>query len=238
MLAQRYPTAYDGIASGAPAVYWAELFASFQWPQQVMNTIGSHPYACELTAITNAAILACDGLDGAVDGLIADTDRCLEVFDPFSAVGTVIHCNETGAQEPISVGAATVVNATWHGVETAEGKSWWYGLYPGADLTVVAGTNCTSGNCVGSPILLWSEWFRYFLAKDPSRDVNNLTQSEFDSVIHASLQEYRSLINTDDADLSEFREAGAKLITVHGLVNFLPPRRFAQIVLLTSDRQR
>jgi len=51
MLAQRYPDAYDGIMAGAPGIYWPELLASGQWPQQVMKTLDSYPYGCELDTI-------------------------------------------------------------------------------------------------------------------------------------------------------------------------------------------
>jgi hypothetical protein len=80
MLAQRYPDAYDGIMAGAPGTYWPELLASGQWPQQVMNTLGSYPYGCELDALTAAAIATCDGLDGVVDGIVGEADACLETF--------------------------------------------------------------------------------------------------------------------------------------------------------------
>ncbi|KXH69267.1 tannase and feruloyl esterase [Colletotrichum salicis] len=40
MLAQRYPTQYDGIAAGAPGIQWTDFFPSMLWPQQFMNMIG------------------------------------------------------------------------------------------------------------------------------------------------------------------------------------------------------
>lgn len=42
---------------------------------------------------------------------------------------------------------------------------------------------------------------------------------EFARLFHASVQQYNSIIGTSDADLSDYGEAGGKLITYHGLVS-------------------
>lgn len=42
MLAQRYPTQFDGILAGAPAFNWASFIVSEYWPQLVMNLLGKH----------------------------------------------------------------------------------------------------------------------------------------------------------------------------------------------------
>jgi hypothetical protein len=230
MLAQRYPTAYDGIAACAPAIYWTEFFPSVQWPQQFMNMLGKYPYSCEVDAITAAAILACDQLDGVVDGIIGEVDACLSLFNPFELVDTTIFCNETGSPMQISNAAAKVVNATWHGPRKANGKQWWYGLYPGTNLVSdpsrtgtgsegVAQTNCSNGTCVGLPNVLGQAWLRMFVLKDPAFDFSHLSHTEFDSLVHLSTQIYSSIISTSDPDLTEFHASGGKLITAHGLVS-------------------
>lgn len=228
MLAQRYPTAYDGIAAGAPAIHWTEFFPYVQWPQQFMNMLGAYPHGCELDAITAAAVSACDGLDGVTDGIVAEVDACLARFDPFALVGTIVNCREANGEVAISTVAAAVVNATWDGMTTVDGKRTWYGINPGADLTGndpashgqpgIAATNCTAGACVGAPSLLGLQWLQLFVTRDPDFDFSNLTHAEFDRLAHLGGQMYRSLISTDDSDLSSFRDAGGKLMTFHGLV--------------------
>ncbi|KAK6076032.1 tannase and feruloyl esterase [Seiridium cupressi] len=232
MLAQRYPTAYDGIAAASPAIYWNEFFSSLTWPQQFMNMLGEHPYSCEFEAITNAAIAACDLLDGVTDGVISEVDLCLATFDPFQLVGTTINCTEKSeGVAQVSSAAALVTNATWHGVLTTDGKHWWNGLNPGANLVDfngspgVAATNCTDQGCVGIPGGLAPPWWQYFVAKDPNFDSSNLTHREFDALVHKGHQEYTSIIGTDDADLSAFRDVGGKMVAYHGLADELIPTK-------------
>ncbi|RYP46166.1 hypothetical protein DL768_007596 [Monosporascus sp. mg162] len=230
-LAQRYPTAYDGIAAGAPAIYWNELFVYLQWPQQVMSELGKFPYGCELDAITAAAVSACDGLDGVVDGTIAHVSECLDTFDPFSVVGETISCAQrNGTEMAISEAAAFVANATWHGRTTADGKHFYHGIRPGAAMTgnssslALATTNCTETGCTGSPNALGELWVQLFLAKNPEVDVMNLTRAEFDGLASSGRYPYKSLMDTSDPDLTKFREAGGKMVTFHGLAdNLIPP---------------
>jgi feruloyl esterase len=72
-----------------------------------MDTLGEYPPSCEIDAITDAALAACDGKDGVVDGVITDPENC--DFDAMSLVGTVINCTNFGVERPISSAAATVV---------------------------------------------------------------------------------------------------------------------------------
>jgi hypothetical protein len=79
MEAQRFPADYDGIISGAPANDWTHNFAGFIWDQQALEGDAQIP-AAKMTAIENAALEACDALDGVKDGVIDDPRKCH--FDP------------------------------------------------------------------------------------------------------------------------------------------------------------
>lgn len=110
MLAQRYPDAFDGIAASAPAINWSNFVFSDYWPSLVMRLLGEFPPACEFDAISAAALHACDGLDGVVDGIIADIDACC--FNPTSMVGKTINCSTlNGVPRTISSAAAIIIKA-------------------------------------------------------------------------------------------------------------------------------
>lgn len=233
MLAQRYPNDYDGIAAGAPALYWTEMFPYIHWPQQIMNELGQYPYNCELAAITKEALAVCDGLDGVADGIIARVDTCLEVFDPFSVVGQTIECADKNGQEVhISKAAAIVAAATWQGTVDAHGKVPYQGISPGADLTggysSIATTACTETGCVGSPHPFGRQWLQLFAAKNPEKDLSKLSRDEYYSLARVAAQQFSSTMDTSDPDLTRFCNAGGKLITYHGLVSptrFIDPHR-------------
>lgn len=220
MLAQRYPTAFDGIAAGAPGLQWNDFFPSMFWPYQFMNMLGEYPYPCEIEALSAAAIKACDPLDGVTDGIIADVDACLASFDPFSLVGAAINCTEMKIPR-ITPAATAVVNATWQGMYNVDGASLWPGLSPGTDVAILAAkTECAGGICRGIPPPVVAHWLSLFVARDPDLALSNLSHVEFDRLVRQGKQRYNSIIGTDDPDLSDFFNAGGKLITFHGLVSF------------------
>lgn len=230
MLAQRFPDAYDGISAAAPALYWTALGPFTQWAQQVMNERGHYPFPCELDALTDAAIDECDELDGVVDGVIGYAKDCLARFDPYAHIGRSIQCAQTnGTSVTISETAAVVVEASFLGITTGDGKQIYHGVAPGSDLTGnrptshgqpgLAATSCTPEGCVGNPSVLGAQWLQLFVAKDPDFDPSNLTRPEFDSLVQQSLKEYTSLLDSTDPDLSTFKKLGGKMVTFHGLVS-------------------
>ena len=184
--------------------------------------IDVYPTQCELNAITEAATAACDALDGATDGVISAPGLCH--FDPHEIIGQTFLCSTTGEQIQISEAAATIALATWNGPSTVDGKFEWFGLNQDAPLSRISNTNCSTGTCVGAPFEIASDWIRLFVVKDPDFNLLNLTHREYDIIFRQSVNQYGSVIGTDDPDLTDFRDAGGKMLTWHGLAdNLIPP---------------
>jgi feruloyl esterase len=114
--AQRFPADYDGVVAGDPGHNRARLILGFLWSWNAMHTADGRPIlpASKLPLLNEAAVKACDGRDGRVDGVIGDrrparsirrscaaggdeTDRCLTE----AQVGAVAKCMPArGIHEP------------------------------------------------------------------------------------------------------------------------------------------
>ncbi|MFE0450291.1 tannase/feruloyl esterase family alpha/beta hydrolase [Streptomyces sp. NPDC058914] len=214
MEAQRYPDDYDGILADAPAVHWDEFEVATLWPQVVMNNEKTYPSPCEFNAFTNAAVKACDSLDGVKDGLVDAPSRC--DFDPRRLIGTKVVCE--GEELTVTAADATVVGKIWDGPRTPSGKKLWHGVPVGADISALAGHTDpdADGNVTGAPFPVPAAWAKLWVAKDPSLDLSKITYAGFTQLFKQSQAEYDKVIGTDDPDLSGFRKSGGKLLTWHG----------------------
>ncbi|MBE7182497.1 MAG: tannase/feruloyl esterase family alpha/beta hydrolase, partial [Terriglobus roseus] len=167
-----------------------------------------------------AAIEACDVLDGVEDGIISYPGLC--DFDASSAVGKEYVCAATGENTTITSAAAKVANATWTGPVDADGKSLWYGLAPGATFDALVNISCTDDVCRGNPFTIPVEWISVFLARDLDFDLTTaVNRTSIARLMRQSANIYGSIIGTTDADLTDFRDAGGKLLSWHGLADQL-----------------
>jgi hypothetical protein len=213
MEAQRYPQDYDGILSGCPAINWHRFLPADLWPQVVMVDANNFLPKAKLDAATAAAVAACDAVDGVSDGVIDDPSRCN--YDPESLVGTRVGDNtftETDAE---------VVRKIWEGPRGQDGSFLWHGLARGTDLTALANTG--GSPLTGKPFSITLDWFLYFLLQDPDWDYTTLTPTGFELLWMQSVEQYGTVIGTDDPDLARFRDRGGKVIIYHGLADQLIP---------------
>lgn len=220
MLAQRYPGAYDGILATAPAIDWASLMMANFWPQQVMNRLGMTASSCEMEAFRREAIQACDGLDGLIDGIIADSRQCN--FSPQSVVGKSFHCDSDDSQRALSAEGAEVISAFWTGPRSAKAGISWPGVSKDADPVLLTSLEHVGAmKQLSTQTIMSDSWMRLFVSKDPSLNLSNLSEEAYFSMFHTSTSQYVSIISANDPNLSGFRDAGGKMITWHGLADQL-----------------
>ncbi|KAE8549596.1 hypothetical protein EYB25_008118 [Talaromyces marneffei] len=212
--AQRYPELFDGILAGAPAINWAKYVVAEQWPQVVMHQDQTFPSTCELNFFSDAAIKECDEMDGVKDGIITDPGKCS--YDPLKSVGQVVQCN--GQNIIITNSTATVVKKALQGPLDHTGQPLWYGLNVGASLdSLVNTTTDANGTRTGYPFFVNDQWIKYFLARDPDYNTEQIDYGTFFDLFWQSYTEYDGIIGIDDADLSSFHHQGGKLLMWHGL---------------------
>lgn len=215
--AQEYPDDFDGILAGAPAISWDKYVVAEQWPQVVMKEANYFPSHCELDAVTQAAIAACDDLDGVKDGVISNLAACR--FDPFTVVGQRSQC-EDGQEVVISRTTASIVQKIWAGPKDAHGKQLWDGLTMGAPLTDLADTapvsSGTSGPLKGAPFFVSDTWIRYYLKTDPNFNTSTIDSAKLTKLFSESIRKYSDIIGSDDPDLSGLKRSGGKLLVWQG----------------------
>lgn len=221
MEAQRYPTDYDGILAGAPAVNWTSFVTAEMWPQLVMNEAGNFMPECKGEAFSRAVVKACDPLDGVTDEVIGNYADCR--WSPAALVGHKTPCG------PITKEDAAVMAEIWKGPHDSSGERLWHGLTPGTSLfgdyyrgfgwSGIGATTSEGGVADGLPFPISMSWYKHWLLRDPDWDWHTLDRESFEELFQRSREEFSDVMATDDPDLSEFRESGGKLLIWHGMVD-------------------
>jgi hypothetical protein len=205
--AKLYPQDYDGIVSASPAINWDRFIPQELWGAVLMNAAGNPVPSCKLAAATSAAIAACDAIDGVKDGVIEDPQRC--TYDPKALIGTP--AGDCGSFTEADV---DVIRKLWQGPRRRDGSFLWYGLPRGADLNALWGSRGTPPKPQAFGISL--DWFRYFLAQNPQLDWATITPAAYERFWEQSVEQYNTVIGTDNPDLTAFRDRGGKVIIWHG----------------------
>ncbi|KXJ90226.1 Tannase/feruloyl esterase [Microdochium bolleyi] len=198
--AVRYPDDYDGISANAPAINWDRLLPGFLWPY--LQSLQTPFAACKLAYMTAASISACDLLDGAKDGLIANPPDCK--FDAGSLVGKEVAECQTG--KTITAEEAAAWKRIQAGPKDEAGRPLYYGMEPGIDVSFVT----------LAPFSPAESWLQDFVLREPDFNMSSLTYKKYLETFAVSVKEFGSSWGSPSADLSQFRKRGGKLLTFHG----------------------
>ncbi|WP_426957925.1 tannase/feruloyl esterase family alpha/beta hydrolase [Muricoccus radiodurans] len=217
MLAQRYPTLYDGIVSSVPVINWTGL--------QVFGTRGGQmqregawlsPETVRL--LHDATLRACDALDGLEDGIVSNQPACRAAFSPRALLCTgntttdcltepqlafiETHRSPLRYDSPLPTGLTEYPGAPVGGEAQPDGLiAWTTGpqapRFPLPDPATQA-RQWSYGNGA----------IRYFLARDPAYDPARFRLSDFP----AQAARISALMDATSPDLSAFAARGGRLI--------------------------
>ncbi|KAL4760968.1 putative feruloyl esterase [Aspergillus foveolatus] len=215
MIAERYPTAYDGIAASAPAQSFTKSTSSLYYPLMMRVWHRVNPLVCELDFLTSEAIAYCDPLDGVVDGLISNMSACN--YDPYTAVNKTFICGFLNSTIALSQGAALTADAALLGARTTDGRKLWYGYNPRSVISSTFGAQPGYNSSLTTAVK--DEWFNLFVARNISFNTADLSHKEYKDFFNLIISEYGSSWNADNADLHAFKKAGGKLLTYHGMAD-------------------
>jgi hypothetical protein len=235
MEAQRYPTDFNGILAGAPALNWDQFMVAQMWPPLVMKWNSDYLPTCKENLVNAALQAHCRDQDGQVDG----------VFDPRNCdvVGVLKHL--IGAVTPCGTFTRTdalVVREIWQGPrfsgsqsDLLHGLPVWFGLEPGANLAgayvpvlgpggglgLATTFQLSSGQWSAAPFIPSADWFQNWIKQDTSWTYLDETYQQYWRDFVKSGLSYDAEIAAGNPNLQAFKAAGGKLIMWQGLADQL-----------------
>jgi Tannase and feruloyl esterase len=245
--AQRYPTDFNGILAGAPALNWAQFMVAQMWPQLVMEWNNDFLPTCKEDLVNATLQSQCRDQNGQVNGVF-DPRTCNVLGVLRSLIGTVTKCGTFTATD------ALVVQEIWQGPRFSgsqknllTGLPAWFGLEPGANLAgpEVNGVTQTippgipgfpagftgiglattrqlpSGQWSGAPFVPSAAWFEKWIKQDPSWVFTDETYQQYWQDFVKSGQMFDAEVAADNPNLQAFKAAGGKLIMWQGLADQL-----------------
>lgn len=248
-VATRWPEDWDGIIAWYPA--WKQLSAMLAGHRvsRALAQPGAYPNTPKRKLIYDAALEACDGLDGLVDGVISNQMRCNAIFDPATATlgGTPLRCPDgidsgDTCLSDAQIGALRAMNAsTRFNFTLASGETGYPGYNVwGADLGI------TSNPSPLQPIITFlnlntsapahpmpttapyisrqlDAMIRLGVTRDPGFDSLSL-DPENPGPWGPRLSELSALLDVP-VNLDRFAAKGGKLLLAHGLSDVLVSSR-------------
>jgi hypothetical protein len=228
MESQRYPDDFDGIVVGDPANNWIPLLSQHVWDiQALLATAGSYIPPSKLPAITNAALAACDGADGVVDGVINRPRQCH--FNPNELL-----CMSGDSDSCLTAPQLAAVKKIYRGPHTSTGQTINPGYLPGAEAYAGGWSTWIIGPGPGVDTLTQSlqygfgtNFFKYMVFDDPNWDPRTLNFDQDLAVAYSKPVDGEALedvLSSVNPDLRPFSGHNGKMIQYHGTTDSaIPP---------------
>lgn len=257
MVVQNWPQDFDGAIVLYPAWNAASLDLQFGRMTRQLAKPGAYPNRVKRKLAYDAAMEACDALDGVRDGLISNVNACNVTFDLGTATlnGTPVRCADGSdlgdsclSDEQIAsynvLNTPLVLNYTLASGETTyPGFNTWGTDFgnPGNSplqptvLTLSLGTEqptnpmppIVAGTSPPYGSTFWDQWVKYFVTRDPNFNSLSLDPQAPGSW-QARIVELTGIQDANKTDLSAFQAKGGKILMAHGSHDALVSTRATQ----------
>ncbi len=218
MSSQRYPDDFDGIVAAAPAYNWTELGAHMLQTQQAMypdpSDVSVPVVGPETRQLLEEAILeACDHLDGVEDGILADPRAC--AFRP----DDLPLCLENGSGEGCVTERQLAAIETVYRGPVIDGENIYPGYPFGGEAEpqgwgswITGGMNSFGPGTPSLHFAFGTQMYKYLVFDDPEWDYSTYDFTDWET----ETERAAGILNATNADLTDFRVAGGKLILWNG----------------------
>ena len=220
----RWPKDFDGVIAAYP--YWNAVVHAMTYGRigRAFAAPGAYSNNAQLSLLFNAVMEACDGLDGAKDGIISNPAACK--FDIASLRCTGVGDAGDSCLSDAQIAAIRLIDApVTYNFPLGGGETTYPGwpVLAGGDLRGPRYMNSTppafpvTSTQPRAPVY-WEQLLRYAIARDPA-----LNYLQFDpedpGVLQRRLAFVEGLIDVTTSDLFAFQARGGKLLVVQGLAD-------------------
>lgn len=208
MMAQRYPTVFDGIVAGAPANYNTLITAGRAHMQQMLHRPGGYLALADLQLLQATALKIC----AAGGAFIRDQKACR--FDP-----GVLQCKTTASSgQCLTVPQVASARALYNGRPGLDGRPRFPGYAPGAEALTGGFQAWNTGQSFetirqSAGYSISTQFLKYFVYGDPAYDV---LKADFGPKYDRDSRKAAAELDAVNADLGPFKARGGKLIQYHG----------------------
>ena len=244
---QRYPRDIDGAIIFWPATYTTSLSMQFGRISRAFMAPGAWVSVAKRKALHDAVLEACDGLDGAKDGVVSNVRACMARFDPANATlaGQPLRC-ASGAD----TGSTCLSDAEIRSLKVmatplkldfslASGLNDYPGFYVwGAGLGIsdtdeLSKSVLAQGLGTAAPVspakpgmpysfISADQNIRNFVTKMPDATWSDV-DPEHPGKWRARFVELSRMMEMSKTDLAAFRRHGGKILLFHGLSDQIIP---------------
>jgi Tannase and feruloyl esterase len=205
MMAQRFPTYFDGIIAGAPAYAMTRLLTGGALRVGELGGTIAHFSSPQLSLLQHQALQSC-GTPGAA--YLTDPRRCQVEL-------AALKCIDGGTDTCLSEGQIGTARVFYAERKDPVSSKRLYGVLAGAEGVKGSWDAWLTGTDDKKPPagleFTWN-YLAYMVMNDPKLDIKSVTDAD----IVRGERQYAPIMDADSADLSAFKAHGGKLIQYHG----------------------